>query len=167
MLKNLHIVDFIDWMQNNQGWISSVSTLAAARECEVRDRQTIELHMWPLGDMKGAGPHSQRNWPSLTTTEQAGITYRRYPRDISQLCYKCYSGQATCSSVNKTSHPASAVRYHLSKRHRFPLMTVMARHLSVVPSPLFIHSHIRGYLTQHTSWKMNLVMCPKACLWFY
>lgn len=65
------------------------------------------VRMWPLGVMKGAGPHSQRNWPSLTTTEQAGITYRRYPRDILQLCYKCYSGQATCSSVNKTSHPAS------------------------------------------------------------
>lgn len=126
------------------------------------------FHMWPLRDMKGAGPHSQHKW---TSWQQLNRHIGVILRDILQLCYKCYSGQATCSSVNKTSHPASAVRYHLSKWHYAvcfsPLMTVMAIHLSEVPSLLFIHSHIRGYLTQHTSWKMNLVIWPKACLWFY
>lgn len=100
------------------------------------------VHMWPLRDMKGTGPHSQHKW---TSWQQLNRHIDVILRDILQLCYKCYSGQATCSSVNKTSHPASAVRYHLSKWHYavcFPPSWLLWLDICQRSLPLSLFTHI-------------------------
>lgn len=119
------------------------------------------VHMWPLRDMKGAGPHSQHNWPSWRQTNRLGTRINVIPRDILQLCYKCYWGQATCSGVNKTLHPASAVRYHLSKWHCavcFSFSRLLWLDICQWSLPLSLYAHIleATYLsTQDEKWALS------------